>query len=91
MTMINRCSPNASSELALTPEEINILDKLGKKRGEEKSNKNLAYYLIKIAQLGGYLARKSDPPPGNIVMWRGFSRLTDIAMGYSLAGNMTYG
>lgn len=92
MTMINRSSPNASPKLALTPEEIGLLDKLVKKKTEEeKSNKNLAYYLINIAQLGGYLARKSDPPPGNIVMWRGFSRLTDIAMGYSLAGGMTYG
>ncbi|RWN55186.1 hypothetical protein [Mesorhizobium sp.] len=28
-------------------------------------------YLVKIARLGGYLARASDPPPGNTVMWRG--------------------
>jgi RNA-directed DNA polymerase len=27
-----------------------------------------------------YLARKNDPPPGNIVMWRSLSRLTDIAL-----------
>jgi hypothetical protein len=25
-------------------------------------------YLEKIAQLGGYLARSNDSPPGNIVM-----------------------
>jgi hypothetical protein len=42
--------------------------------------KILGTYLIKIARLGGYLARKNDPPPGNIVMWRGLSRLTDIAL-----------
>jgi hypothetical protein len=41
----------------------------------------LSKYLIKIARLGGYLARANDPPPGNIVMWRGLSRLTDIALG----------
>ncbi|MHC2440304.1 hypothetical protein [Bradyrhizobium sp. USDA 4451] len=40
--------------------------------------KTLSCYLIKIARLGGYLARASDPPPGNTVMWRGLSRLTDI-------------
>jgi hypothetical protein len=28
-----------------------------------------------------YLARANDPPPGNTVMWRGLSRLTDIALG----------
>src|SRR5439155_10794638 len=36
---------------------------------------------IKIARLGGYLARANDPAPGNIVMWRGLSRLTDIELG----------
>lgn len=44
-------------------------------------------YLIKIARLGGYLARAKDPPPGNIVMWRGLSRLTDITLGAELMGN----
>ena len=41
-------------------------------------------YLTKIARLGGYLARAKDPPPGNIVMWRGLSRLNDIALGATL-------
>jgi hypothetical protein len=42
--------------------------------------------LIKIARLGGYLARASDPPPGNTVMWRGLSRLTDIELGAMVGG-----
>jgi hypothetical protein len=41
--------------------------------------------LIKLAQLGGYLARAGDPPPGNMVMWRGMRRLIDIQLGYELA------
>ena len=40
--------------------------------------------LIKIAGLGGYLARAKDPLPSNIVMWRGISRLNDIALGATL-------
>ena len=47
----------------------------------------LSLYLIKIARLGGYLARAKDPPPGNIVMWRGLSRLNDIALGAALKIN----
>jgi hypothetical protein len=43
--------------------------------------------LIKVARLGGYLARASDAPPGNTVMWRGMPRLTDIQLGYELALN----
>ena len=31
-----------------------------------------------------HLARAKDPPPGNIVMWRGLSRLNDIALGATL-------
>ena len=38
----------------------------------------------KIARLGGYLARAKDPPPGNIVMWRGLTRLNDITLGATL-------
>ncbi|MBV9365714.1 MAG: hypothetical protein JOY89_15875 [Solirubrobacterales bacterium] len=38
-----------------------------------------------VARLGGYLARTRDPPAGNIVMWRGWTRLADIPTGYSLA------
>ncbi len=41
--------------------------------------------MIKIARLGGYLARKHDAPPGNLVMWRGLSRLTDIKIGATLS------
>ena len=42
-----------------------------------------------MAKLGGYLARASDPPPGNLVIWRGFSRLNDIHLGMLLAkGNV---
>jgi hypothetical protein len=44
----------------------------------------LSDYIIKIAPLGGYLARTRDPARGYIVMWRGVARLHDIAFGYSL-------
>jgi len=41
--------------------------------------------LLKLAVLGGYLNRASDGPPGNTVIWRGVTRLTDITIGYTLA------
>jgi hypothetical protein len=34
---------------------------------------------------GGYLARAHNPPPGNIVIWRGLTRLQDITFGLSIA------
>jgi hypothetical protein len=42
---------------------------------------SIADYIVKLARLGGYLARAHDPPPGNTVIWRGLSRLTDIELG----------
>ena len=45
---------------------------------------SLGRYITKLAKLGGYLGRKSDPPPGNLVVWRGLSRLNDIQLGFRL-------
>jgi hypothetical protein len=85
MTMINRSAPEAPPSIALTKTEIGLLDQLVNDRGKiPPQRKILGTYLTKIARLGGYLARKNDPPPGNIVMWRGLSRLTDIALGATL-------
>jgi hypothetical protein len=85
MTMLNRSTEGASPKFALTPLEIELLDRLVKDKATRKSQrKTLSYYLTKIAQLGGYFARASDPPPGNMVMWRGLARLTDIELGFTL-------
>ena len=66
-------------DLALTQSEINLLDKLvPDKSAKRPAIKTISYYLIKIAKLGGYLARANDGPPGNKVIWRGLSRLVGI-------------
>jgi Transposase DNA-binding/Transposase DDE domain len=84
MTMANRTLPSAAPAIALTPIELKLLDHLVVGSNKNTSSlKNLAHYMIKIARLGGYLARAGDPPPGNIVMWRGLSRLIDITLGFS--------
>ena len=41
--------------------------------------------VIWIAKLGGYLARKSDGPPGTLTLWRGWKRLTDLTEGWQIA------
>ena len=85
MTMINRSAPNAPPALALTDFETALLDQLvPEKREDPPCNKTLSVYLIKVARLGGYLARAGDPPPGNTVIWRGLSRLADITIGATL-------
>jgi len=82
MTMINRSQPKAMPHTGFTGLELYLLDTLIRdKAGGNKSTKSLGAYLIKLARLGGYLARAHDPPPGNKVMWRGLTRLTDIELG----------
>jgi hypothetical protein len=85
MTMVGRASPQEPAETALTKTEIALLDKLISSEEDTKAQPAVGRYLLKIARLGGYLARASDPPPGNMVMWRGMSRLTDIHLGFLLA------
>ena len=89
MTMINRSSPEARPAMALTRTEIRLLDRLIQDKGQQPlPTKSLSTYLIKIARLGGYLARSSDPPPGNTVIWRGLSRLVDIQLGFMLRAQL---
>ena len=86
LTMLNRAAPGAGPSLALTKVEIALLDRLVPDQAQAPPRaKTLSTYLTKVARLGGYLARTRDPPPGNTVMWRGLSRLADIALGARLA------
>jgi hypothetical protein len=89
LTMINRAVPNASPDIAFTSLELRLLDQLVKEKKHQKSPPlSLSLYLIKLARLGGYLARSHDPPPGNMVVWRGLSRLTDIQVGFLLGAQL---
>jgi hypothetical protein len=82
MTMVQRTDPEICAEAAITSQEKTVLDKLFGSLGKRDV---LSTYLIRIARLGGYLARSNDGPPGNTVMWRGLCRLTDIQLGFLLA------
>ena len=91
LTMLNRAAPDAAPTTALTASEISLLDQLMVDAGSRRCRPGtLSYYLTKLARLGGYLARSNDPPPGNTVIWRGLSRLTDIEIGTEIgaAGNV---
>src|SRR4051812_12923526 len=89
MTMMNRVAPMASPTLALTALDMRVLDFLITDSPSGKRKRaSLTSYLTKIARLGGYLARAKDPPPGNAVMWRGVTRLTDIELGVVIGAQL---
>lgn len=95
MTMLSRLSPDINPEVALIQKEIKLIDAINNNKNNMSNNctkiKNLPYYLNKIAILGGYMNRTSDPPHGNIIMWRGLSRLTDMRIGFNFGTKMTCG
>ena len=81
LTMLNRATPEAPAESALTAAEIGVMDRLA---GSTPAERTVAHYLLGVAKLGGYLARAKDPPPGTEVIWRGLTRLADILLGFDL-------
>ena len=92
MTMIARAEPDADPSAVLTAAETAILDRVVPNTGNRGAESNtLRLYMIKLARLGGYLARNSDPPPGNTVVWRGWRRLIDMQIGVELHQGRTCG
>lgn len=89
LTMISRSAPGVGPGLVFTTLELRILDQLVKDKPKADRRKRcLSRYVTKLAQLGGYLARNSDPPPGNMVVWRGLSRLVDIELGVLIGAQL---
>ena len=85
LTMLNRATRTARPTLAFTALEINLLSRIAQSaRRSPARPPSLSDCLTQLARLGGYLARASDAPPGNAVIWRGLARLTDIEIGYLL-------
>lgn len=92
MTMSARAHPDARPETILTPTEIVTLDEISASRSKSRIiPKTVHAYVRQIAMLGGYLARTSDLPPGNMVIWRGLTRLQDIALGISIGARRRCG
>jgi hypothetical protein len=81
--MVSRTNPKTFADAVFTETEITILNHLN---GDPRQPvpKNVAHYILAVAKLGGYLNRKNDGPPGNTVLWRGLTRLTDIHLGVEL-------
>lgn len=84
LTMVNRTSPGLPAKLGFTQVEMQLLEHLVPAK-DGATKKTVGRFLTLLARLGGYLNRKRNAPPGNMVLWRGMARLTDIHLGYTLA------
>jgi len=77
-----RQDPPAPVQPALTETQCRILQRLDASLAGQATARA---YLVAIAKLGGFLGRKRDGEPGWITLWRGFSRLHDIEIGFNLS------
>jgi hypothetical protein len=84
-TMSNRTAPYAGPEQVFTEMKLRILNRLVKGKSTDPQKDVLSHYVIKLAKLGGYLARNADSLPGNETIWRGLTRLVDIQLGVILS------
>lgn len=80
MTFVSRVSPEESCEVALTKSEWQTLYcYFNEKSIAPDKSPTIHQAIIWLARLGGFLARKNDGNPGPTYLWRGWSRLQDMA------------
>ncbi len=85
ITLIARTDPKTPCTELLAEHEWRVLYlKVNRNSKLPKKSPAIGEVVIWIARLGGYLARKSDGPPGTISLWRGCKRLADLTEGWNL-------
>jgi hypothetical protein len=85
LTHINRQSPDASCTTILADHEWKALYTTIHRTPALPAEPPTVRQAVRwIAQLGGFLGRKGDGEPGITTIWRGWSRLADIAQMYRL-------
>ncbi len=83
MTLLGRADPDLPPRTLFSDEEMLVLEQFA---AQEKRlwPKVLNDYIILTAQLGGYLNRKSDGPPGAEALWKGLRFLAGACFGFKL-------
>jgi hypothetical protein len=83
MTLMGRETPELPAEVMFSDVEIKTLQAYAKKK-RLKQPFLLGDAVRLVAKLGGYLGRKSDPPPGHQIIWQGYTLLRAMSMGFAL-------
>jgi hypothetical protein len=73
--------PDAAAEQVATPTEIAIIRRTSQHKGRRFT---VRQFVHGVANLGGFVGRKSDGDPGVQTLWRGYQRLQDLLAGYKL-------
>ena len=87
LTLLGREVPDLPCTVFFDEWEVKVLEATERNKGSrgQKPPFALGVAIILVAKLGGYMNRKSDPPPGSEVTWKGMICLTERAVGFELA------
>jgi len=86
ITLVSRTNPTLPCTYILAEEEWKVMyTKMNRTKIYPKNPPTVREVVRWIAQLGGFLARKSDGEPGPITLWRGWKKLLDLTEGWNLA------
>jgi hypothetical protein len=77
---LGREFPNTSCEAVFEPAEWRSVYQVVHRRAPPTTPPTLAEMVRIVAQLGGYVNRKRDDPPGPQTIWLGLQRVHDIAL-----------
>jgi len=86
VTMLGRECPQTSCACVLAEEEWKAVVEIMTHQPAPEEPPPLGEMLVLIAELGGYLGRGNDGPPGPKTMWIGMQRMRDFAMAWSTFG-----
>jgi hypothetical protein len=77
---LGRACPALPCDLVFDDSEWQSVVVVLKGRAALQTKPSVGEMVALIAQLGGYLGRKNDPPPGMKAMWIGLTRVADFAL-----------
>jgi len=80
LTRLGRTVPDLSCEVAFSPQEWRAVYWVSKREKPPPVPPRLQEILSLVAELGGYLARKGDGPPGPKTIWIGLQRVRDFVL-----------
>lgn len=87
MTLLGREMPQLPAETLFTDIEVRTLCAYARKNALPPPTQ-LGCAVRLTAKLGGYIGRRSDPPPGHQLLWQGFIALHLMALGFEIRDQM---
>ena len=82
LTWLGRATPDLPCTVAFDDDQWQAVTVFKTRKPPPEQPPSLRQMIRSIAQLGGFLARKSDGEPGTQTLWRGLQRMDDITAAF---------